>query len=385
MLKAYKYRIYPSTEQVAKIEQHFGACRLVWNLALAVKKYAYENNRINITRYDLQRQLVDLKHGYDWLYNINSQSLQGVLLNLDNAYKSFFNGAGFPKFRKKTNRQSFQCPQRVTIENDEIKLPIIGGVKFDNNRLVSGKIKTATVSKSPTNKYFISLLIDDNKEIPKSPQIDAKNTIGLDLGIKSFVVTSAGSYYKPNLFLKKSLDRLAHIQNRASRKKRGSKNRKKANLCVAKLHERITNQRVDYIHKITSELIRDSQADSFVIEDLAIANMLLSRKISRSIQDSSWGEFVRQMKYKCKWYGKNLIIIDRFAPSSKRCSECGKINEELTLADREWACQCGANHDRDLNAAKNIKFFGLNTPVGSREEPVESRPKGRTKKQERYL
>jgi len=209
--------------------------------------------------------------------------------------------------------------------------------------------------------------------------------VGIDLGIKSFVVTSDGRFYEPNRFLKNSLARLKCLQRRASRKKKGSNNRKKANLCVAILHEKITNQRADYIHKITTGLIRDNQAETFVIEDLNVVGMLKNRKLSQAISDVSFGEFFRQLAYKCEWYGKNLIQIGRFEPSSKTCSDCGAINDAITLADREWTCEkCGSAHDRDLNAAKNIKAMGLKqySPEGIRVEPVEPRRLRRTKKQE---
>ncbi len=209
---------------------------------------------------------------------------------------------------------------------------------------------------------------------PTRKEVVNKTTIGLDVGIKSFVATSGGKIFEPNRKLKGSLKRLKCLQRRASRKKKGSNNRKKANLCVAILHEKITNQRTDYIHKVTTQLIRDNQTESFVIEDLNVAGMLKNRKLSQAIADVSFGEFFRQMKYKCDWYGKNLITIGRFEPSSKMCSDCGKINQELTLGDREWTCECGATHDRDLNAAINIRNIGLEkySRRGTPGVPVES-------------
>jgi putative transposase len=230
-------------------------------------------------------------------------------------------------------------------------------------------------------------LVDNKKDPTINKPVSETKTIGIDVGIKSFAVCSHGLSFESNRYLKNSLERLRCLQRRASRKKKGSNNRKKANKCVSILHERITNQRVDYCHKVTTGLIRDNQAETFVIEDLAVVNMLKNKKLSQAISDVSFGEFFRQLKYKSEWYGKNLIVIDRFAPSSKRCSDCGEINQELTLADREWTCVCGSHHDRDLNAAINIKHFGLqqvlnNSPVGSRGGPVESRRLRRVKKQE---
>jgi putative transposase len=389
MLRAYKYRLLPNLTQQTMMGHHFGCCRMVWNLALSAKKAAYETAQINISRYDLQKQLIDLKKEYPWLYEVNAQSLQSVLLNLDNAYKSFFKGGGFPRFKSKKGYSSFQCPQNVKVIGDSIQLPKIGKVSFINSRKFEGKIKTVTISKTPTGKYYASILVDNEKGLPIKTAINPHKTIGIDVGIKSFAICSDGRSFEPNRKLKENLKRLQCLQCRASRKKKGSNNRKKANKCVAILHERIKNQRVDYCHKVTTGLIRDNQAETFVIEDLAVVNMLKNRKLSQAISDVSFGEFFRQLKYKCEWSGKNLIVINRFDPSSKRCSDCGEINQELTLADREWTCTCGIHHDRDLNAAKNIKYFGLQqtifkkkTPEGIGEEPVESRRLRRAKKQE---
>lgn len=386
MIKAYKYRIYPNEDQKQSIEKHFGCCRLVWNLALAAKIHAYQSNRIVLSKADLEAQLVDLKHEYEWLYDTNSQSLQSVLRHLESAYKKFFSGYGFPKFKGKHGQKSFQCPQRVRLLDCKLFLPNVGDVDIALSRKFTGKIKTVTVSKTSTGKYFASILAETEALRPTRKEVVNKTTIGLDVGIKSFVATSDGKLFEPNRKLKDSLQRLKCLQRRASRKKKGSNNRKKANLCVAILHEKITNQRTDYIHKITTQLIRDNQTESFVIEDLNVAGMLKNRKLSRAISDVSFGEFFWQLKYKCDWYGKNLITIGRFEPSSKMCSDCGAINQELTLADREWTCECGATHDRDLNAAINIRNIGLEkySRRGTPGEPVESSAIVEAMKQEQF-
>lgn len=383
MLRAYKYRIYPNAKQVDQIEQHFGCCRLVWNLALAAKNQAYESNRINLSRYDLQKQLVDLKQEYKWLYEINAQSFMSVLLNLDIAYRHFFKGSGFPKFKKKTGRQSFQCPQAVTLKNGLLNLPKIKNIPIVLSKTFEGKIKTVTISRTPTGKYFASILVETVDVVLQKPEVKPDTTIGIDLGIKSFVISSDGKTFEANRKLKNSLDRLKCLSRRVSKKKKGSNNQKKAVKKLALIHEKITNQRTDYIHKTTSALVK-SDNQTFVIEDLNVAGMLKNRKLSQAISDVGFGEFVRQMQYKCDWHGKNLIKIGRFEPSSKTCSTCQAINETLTLADREWTCaSCGITHDRDLNAAINIKQMGLNNSgVGSSGEPVEKRRLRRSKKQE---
>lgn len=368
------------------MDQTFSVCRLVYNMGLEIKTSAWRSKQINLSAYDLSKQLSELREAYPFIAEVNCGALHQALNNLDAAFNSFFKESGFPRFKRKNHsRQSFAChnnTRKIDWNNQTLTIPKIKDIPIELSRKFEGEIKTIIISKTKTGKYFASIRVDENKPPASKPPIDSITSTGIDLGVKSFVITSGGMVYAPNRFLKQSIDRLKYIQSRVSRKKRGSKNRKKANLYVARLHEKIANQRADYIHKITTELIRDNQTNTFVIEDLAVSNMLKNRKLSQSISDASFGEFIRQMRYKCDWYGKNLIVIYRFAPSSKRCSECGEINAELTLADREWTCACGAQHDRDLNAAKNIKFFGLNSGAGSAGEPVESRRLRRAKKQE---
>lgn len=385
MLKTFKYRLYPTPAQQKQVDDTMSICRFVYNLGLETKVRAWQSARVNLSAYDLQKQLTDAKQEYDWLRIPASNALDATLENMDAAYRKFVNGGAFPKFKKKRSRQSFACPnnlRRINFDKQELSICKIPNIPIRVSRRFTGVIRTVTICRTPTGRYFASILVDTGEITLGKSSVNPQSTVGLDVGIKSFVVTSDGRSFEPNRFLKNSLKRLRCLQRRASRKKKGSNNRKKANLSVATLHEKITNQRVDYCQKITTQLIRDNQAESFVIEDLAVVNMLKNGKLSQAISDVSFGEFFRQMKYKCEWHGKNLIIIDRFAPSSKRCSDCGVINQALTLADREWTCECGSHHDRDYNAAKNIKFFGLNAPVGSRGEPVESRRLRRAKKQE---
>ena len=345
------------------MEKTFGCCRFVYTLALEVKTSAYKSAGVSLSAFDLFYQLTDLKTVTPWLKEVDSQALQASVKRIDRAFDNFFRGNGFPKFKKKSGHQSFQCPnntRRVDLEKGLLTIPKIKDIPIVLACPFSGKIKTITIYRTPTNKYFASILVDNKKPLPPKPAITREKTIGIDVGVKQFAVTSNGSFFEPNRHLKESLRRLQCLQRRASRKKKGSSNRKKANLRVAILHERISNQRKDYIHKITSRLIRDNQTETFVIEDLHVKGMLKNRSLSQAISDVSFSEFFRQMEYKCDWYGKNLIRIGRFEASSKTCSACGEKNEALTLADREWTCaNCLTSHDRDLNAAKNIKEFGL--------------------------
>lgn len=388
MLKAYKYRIYPNKSQTILIEKTFGICRLVYNLSLETKIIAWNSARKTLTAFDLMSQLTELKKDYPWMSEVDSQAILASIKRMDSTYQGFFKGKGFPKFKKKSGPQSFNCPnnyRNVDFSKSTLDIPKIHNIKAIIDRPFVGKIKVITIKKTASGKYFASVLTETKESVPEKPAIRKSTSMGVDVGIKNFIVCSDGLTFESNRFLKNSLRRMKCLQRRASRKKKGSNNRKKANLCVASLHEKIRNQRVDYCHKVTTGLIRDSQADTFVIEDLAVSNMLKNRKLSRAISDVGFGEFFRQMQYKCEWYGKNLIKIGRFEPSSKTCSHCGHIKQDLTLADREWTCEaCNTTHDRDLNAAINIKNFGLeqHSRRGTPVEPVESRRLRRAKKQE---
>lgn len=377
MHKSYKYRIYPTEPQRLLIDKTFGCFRLIFNLALQTKIEAYKANGTNLSAYDLMRQLTELKAEYRWLHEVDSQALQSAIKNVDAAFKSFFNGNGFPKFKSKYGNQSFQCrnnTRKVDKINSALTIPKISNIQICLSRLFKGVIKTVTISKTSTNKYFASILVQDSIELPPLQPINPETTIGLDTGIKSFVISSDGRTFEANRKLKDNLDRLKCLQRRASKKVKGSNNRKKANLQVAILHEKITNKRLDYIHKVTHELTSDNQATSCIcIEDLNVSGLLKNHKVAQAMSDVSLGKFYEILGYKCKWRGINLIKIDRFAPSSKRCSACGSIKEKLSLSEREWTCgNCSTTHDRDANAAENIKWYGLNNSGrGTSGEPVE--------------
>ena len=363
MLKSYKYRIYPNKEQIQKMNNHFGCVRYVYNQGLDEKTKAYQKTGKSPSCFDLTNfMLKKEKEENIWLKDVYSQCLQMSLRNLDNAFNAFFRKQNrFPKFKSKNNgHQSFQYPQNVKVlfEENKIKLPKIGKVKAKLYREFNGKIGTVTVSKTPTNKYFVSVLVDDGKETPVKPKkLTKKTTVGIDLGIKDFCILSNGEKIENQKHLKKSINRLKVLQRRKDKKKKGGVNRKKANFKLAKLHEKITNQRNDFLHKISSKIIDENQA--ICIEDLNTKGMMKNHCLAQSIADVGWGRFVEFLKYKSEWKGKNLIQIGRFDPSTKTCSVCGEINKDLTLKDREWKCVCGKEHDRDINAAKNIKNFGM--------------------------
>jgi putative transposase len=365
MLKAYKYRIYPDADQRSVLANIFGQVRFVYNLGLETKISAYAANETNVTCFDLNKQITELKNDCEWLKICPAQALQMAMRNLDNAYHAFFRGAGFPKFKSKHKKQSFQLPQGVKLSEDNTKvyIPKLKWVDIDLHRKYKGEIKTVTVSKTPTDKYFISILVETGGDIPNKKPITKSNTVGVDLGIKDFAITSDGKKFDNKDFFKSQMKKLRVAQRSLARKVKGSKNYEAQKKVVALLHEKVRNQRNDYLHKISSYLV--NTYDTICIEDLAVCNMVKNHNLARAISDMGWGNFKNMLTYKSEWYGKNLIMINRFDPSSKTCSSCGKINKELTLNDRVWTCtKCNTTHDRDVNAAINIKTFGLrNKPV----------------------
>lgn len=354
MFRAYKYRLYPTNSQKELIHKHCGSVRFLYNLALETKTTAYLGNKVNLSRYDLQKQLVDLKKELPWLKETNSQSLQSALINLDEAYNKFFKGAGFPKFKKKTNGGSFAVPQNVIVENDLLIIPKFKeGIKMSLHRPTKGIIKSATISVTPTGKYFVSILCDTKEELPTKAPIKESTTIGVDLGIKDFCITSEGEVFENPKYLRKAQSKLKYVQRKYSKYK-GKRTKKK----LAKLHEDVVNKRKDFLHKVSTKLIRENQ--TIAIETLAVKNMVKNHNLAQAISDVSWSTFVTMLEYKADWYGKNILRIGQFAPSSKTCSNCGTINKELQLKDREWTCSnCSSVLDRDVNAAINIKSFAL--------------------------
>ena len=355
MFKAFKYRIYPSELQKELIAKHIGSSRFVFNLALETKNAAYISNKHNYNPFDLIKQLPELKKECDWLKEVNSQSLQQSIQNMDIAFKKFFKGAGFPKFKSKhRGKQSFSIPQNVIVENNLLIIPKFKeGIKIKIHRPTKGTIKSATISATPTGKYFVSILCDTKKDIPTKVPIKENTTIGVDLGIKTFLVTSNGLEIENPKYLRKVQSKLKYIQRKYSKYK-GKRTKKK----LAKLHEKVVNKRKDFLHKVSTQLIRENQ--TIAIETLAVKNMVKNHNLAQAISDASWSTFVTMLEYKADWYGKNILRIGQFAPSSKTCSNCGAINKELQLKDREWTCSnCSTVLDRDVNAACNIKSFAL--------------------------
>ena len=368
-MRAYKYRIYPNGEQKVLLAKHFGCVRHVYNWALAEKEKHYKETGKSLSKRQLQDLLVaSKKDDKEWLTEVNSQSLLASLANLDAAFSNFFQErAKFPRFKSKySGWQSFQCPQHVTVdfEKNHINLPKIKGIKLKLHRPFTGKVKTVTVKQCSSGKYYASVLVDDGLIDPIPATIEPEKTIGIDVGLTEFLIDSEGNKTENPRLLKASLARLAAEQKKFARKKKGSGNRAKQKRKVAKIHERVANQRHDFIHQVTANLAVKNHATTIAVENLNIKGMIRNRKLSRAIQDASWGMFLRVLDYKCRWNGKNIIQIGRFQPSSKLCNCCGYKAESMPLSVREWDCPvCKSHNDRDINAAKNIRDFGLGVPV----------------------
>ncbi len=362
--KSYKFKISPDKEQIELLSKHFGACRFVFNRYLNSRKETYLEEKKSLNYYDNANDLTKLKKEdeFVWLKEINSQSLQSSLRNLDTAYNKFFRKqTKFPRFKSKYDKQSFTVPQFATIEEGKLWIPKFKkGIEINLHREIEGKILFATISKSTTGKYYVSITC----EINHNPFDKTGSKVGIDTGIKDLAILSDGKVYENVKTLKTNLKKLKYEQRQLSKKTKGSNSRLKQKSKLAKVHEKVTNIRKDYLHKVSTEIIKNH--DVICIEDLAVKNMMKNHKLAQAFSDVSLGAFYTMLEYKANWNDKIIVKIGRFFPSSKTCNVCNHINQELTLKDREWTCKsCNTIHDRDFNASINIKKQGLKILSGS--------------------
>jgi len=356
----YKFRIYPDKETTELLIKWFGCSRYIWNWGLDRKIQYYKETGKTLSYLQLAKELTLLKREHNWLKEAPSQPLQQVLKQLEMAFVKFFERkSGYPKFKsKKNSTQSLQIPQGFKIVDNKLYLPKLRKrpIKIKLHRKIKGNIKRIVISMNKIEQFFVSIITDYTPQ--KLPRSNRK--IGIDLGLKHFLITSDGRKIPLPKWFKKTENLIKRIQRRLSRKQKGSKRYKKIRRRLAKLQLKITNQRLDFLHKLSKQLIDENQV--IAVENLCIKGMIRNHKLAKYIANASWGKFLELLRYKAEWYGRIILSVDRFAPTSKMCNKCGYINQDLKLSDRTWICiNCGAYHDRDINAAQNILKLALTT------------------------
>jgi putative transposase len=356
--KAFKYRFYPTAEQKVMLAQTFGCVRVVYNTLLDWRSKEYTLNGVKINYNNTSAKLTELKQDekFKWLNDVSAVALQQALRNQDLAFSNFFaNRAKYPSFKRKNNSQSFRLQDTAyRMKNGQLyiaksKEPL--NIKW--SRPLLGNHKSITIAKDCADRYFVSFC----SEIDIEPKAVIDKVVGIDLGLTDFAITSDGEKFKPLKALVKHQRKLLILQRRLSKKQKGSKNRSKARIAVAKLHNKIVDSRKDFLHKLSTKLVHENQV--ICLEDLNVAGMIKNPKLAKHIADASWSEFVRQLEYKAIWYGRTISKISPWYPSSQICSNCGDRGSKKTLDVRKWTCICGVEHDRDVNASINIKTAGL--------------------------
>jgi len=359
--RAYQYRVYPTDEQKHLLARTFGCARFVYNWALRLRTDAYYKENKRIGYHETSALLTQLKQQeeYAWLTEVSSVPTQQALRHLDKAFRNFFEGrTKYPIFKKRRNQQSAEYTTSAfkwdgtSLTLAKMTEPL--DIRWSRPLPDGAKPSTVTVTKDRANRYFVSILVEEDIK-----QLDpVEQSVGADLGLKEFVILSTGEVVGNPKFFHKDEKQLAKAQRRHAKKRKGSKNRAKARVKVAKIHARIADRRRDFLHQLSTRLIRENQ--TICIESLAVKNMVKNHSLAKAISDVGWSEFVSQLEYKAAWYGRTLVKIDKWYPSSKRCFDCGHVLNSLSLDIRVWTCpECGVVHDRDLNAARNIHAVGL--------------------------
>lgn len=357
MIKTVKCRLYPNPEQKRQLENFFGCKRWLWNNSLDAAQAQYKATGKGLGQFDLNRRITDLKKEFEWLKESPNQVLQSVNLDLSRSFINFFQKrTKFPKFKKKRSDQSIRFSQYTRIQNGNVWVSKLYEIRTILPHTIIGVIKYITISKTSTDKYFASIVVDDGLKIPEKSMIG--RVVGVDLGLKHLITTSDGEKIENLKLLDKFQKNLKRKQQKWARTQKRSRRREKARLLVAKVHEKITNSRTDYLHKISRKLVNENQVICF--ENLNVKEMMQSHNLARAISDVGWSELIRQIKYKTEWEGKVVQEVDRFYPSSQICNKCLYQNSKLALSDRSWKCpKCSSINDRDLNASLNIRDEGL--------------------------
>ena len=380
MLRAYKYRLYPTAEQTEFFAKSFGCCRVAYNRTLDYMSMFWIGGGNSVSRFAAQAQLVMLKEVYPWIGEVNSQSLQYAIKQCADAFRNWWeHRADHPVPKRKDVRQSFHNPQHCSVDwkHGTISVPKCKDIKAVLHRPFYGTIKDITISKESGDRYYASVLVDTAvQEAPADVIVHEGTSIGIDLNCGDIVCSDGRRYVNPKALFKAER-RLLRQQRILSRKQIGSNNRARQKHIVSKCHVKVRDKRYDFLHKVTYELTHDNQVRTIFIEDLNVRGMQRNHHLAKSVSDAAFGEFVRQLTYKGQWYGVNIVKIDRWAPSSKTCSACGWVYRGLKLSQRDWTCICcGTHHDRDYNASVNIKSFGLMAlpPDRRKVKPVDCPP-----------
>jgi putative transposase len=354
-MRGYSVKLYLNKKQTEQVDKEIGCSRFIYNKMIEINQKKYNRTGKGLSGYDMQSYLPKLKKQYPWLKEVTAQQLQITCHNLADAYNRFYKKlSNYPNFKKKSYQGSYKVVNGVSLEGNKLRLPKLGYIRYRGGDCPEGTVKSVTVKRSASGRYYASILIQTKEQ--DLPEQEFNSITGIDLGLKDFLITSTGHKVDNPKHLRHSEKKLKLRQKRHSNTLKGSKNRNKRRIILARAYEKIANQRKDFTHKVTKLLVADSDNQAFALEDLNIKGMVKNHKLAKSVSDASWGMFKTFLNYKAKHSGKQVFTVDRYYPSSKTCSACGIVNNNLQLSDREWTCNsCNAQHDRDLNAAINIR------------------------------